>query len=174
MKKLKEIFSSRKTFWFIGTFVAGMVFWVGFTTAVHYMDSPEFCGMCHIMDEVVDSHAASSHADLECGDCHVPAGNIATKLIYKAKVGTGHVYYTLLAPKDIPNVLHAKEETKKVVEANCIKCHEAMLGNIDHTAKSDCVSCHRGLPHGVQSFKNKEWNEEPKSGELLKNKDGVN
>ncbi|MDF2557273.1 MAG: nitrate/TMAO reductase rane-bound tetraheme cytochrome subunit [Bacillales bacterium] len=173
MKKLREIFSNRKTFWFLGTFIAGVVFWVGFTSAVHYMDTPEFCGTCHIMDDVVNSHAASAHADLECGSCHVPAGNIATKMIYKAKVGTGHVYYNLFAQEDIPNLLKAKEETKEVVEANCISCHKAMLGNVEHTAKEDCGSCHRGLPHGQQSFKTKEWNKEPKPGELLKNKEGV-
>jgi cytochrome c nitrite reductase small subunit len=173
LKKLKEIFSKRITFWFIGTFIGGMVFWVGFTTAVHEMDSPKFCGMCHIMNDVVSSHNASTHAELNCTDCHMPPGNVFSKLVFKAKVGTGHLYYNAIAPEDIPNRLHAKQESKDIVEANCISCHKAVLKNTDHSAKEDCVSCHRGLPHGEQPYKTKEWNEVPKPGELLKNKEGV-
>ncbi|MDF2557187.1 MAG: nitrate/TMAO reductase rane-bound tetraheme cytochrome subunit [Bacillales bacterium] len=170
---MKEVFRQKKTYWFIGTFIAGCIFWAALTTGLHMLDSPEFCGMCHIMDDVVASHAASTHAELDCNDCHMPQGNTFSRIIFKTRVGSGHVYYNILDPEGIPNRLEAKPETKALIEVNCIRCHKATIKNIDHSAKKDCSSCHSGLPHGTQSYKTKEWNEEPKSGELLKKKEGI-
>lgn len=142
----------------VGIFV-GILLMVGGTKTMGYTDSAEFCSSCHIMEAVVESAAGSSHAQLACNDCHLPQDNKVVKIVDKARVGMGHIYYNTIASDSIPDVLHATDWTINIINDNCISCHEDIAANdktlaaAAHDVKENCTDCHRSTPHGVQSFK---------------------
>lgn len=55
------------------------------TYAWEYTNSPEFCGTaCHTMPPEYTSYLASPHARIDCVDCHIGRGFIATRITRKA------------------------------------------------------------------------------------------
>lgn len=169
LKKFLSI--DKKMLLFIGVFV-GIILSVVTVKGLAYSDSPEFCSSCHIMTQVHDSFTDSTHAELACGDCHLPHDNIVNKLTEKAKAGMGHVYYNTLGVEKIPGVLHTTENSQEIINENCISCHENTVKNISHDAKDSCSSCHEAVPHG-NGFKTEDYFKPAKSGELLENKGGT-
>ncbi|WP_330217060.1 cytochrome c nitrite reductase small subunit [Geobacter pickeringii] len=107
-------------------------------------ESPEFCASCHVMG---DQYAAWSHAGahrrLKCVDCHLPNGNPVVHYVWKSIDGmkdvisfnTGH----------IPDPITLSGHGTKVLQANCIRCHEATVARMDTTRQ--CWGCHRQLRH---------------------------
>ncbi|MDQ0154112.1 cytochrome c3 family protein [Robertmurraya andreesenii] len=161
---------NKKMLLFIGVFV-GIILSVVTVKGLAYSDSPEFCSSCHLMTQVHDSFADSNHADLACGDCHLPHDNIVHKMTEKAKAGMGHIYYNTLGVEKIPGVLHATENSEKIIKENCVSCHENTVKNVSHDAKEDCTDCHQSVPHG-KNFKTEDYYKPAKPGELLENKGG--
>lgn len=156
----------------LASIFVGIIISVVSVKTLAYSDSPDFCQSCHIMNNVHDSFADSTHAGLSCNDCHLPHESTVGKLVYKAKVGMGHVYYNTLGEDKIPDVLHPTASTKEVIQQNCIDCHENTLQNVSHDAKENCVDCHQSVPHG-KGFKTEDYYKKPNSGELLENKGGT-
>lgn len=110
------------------------------------LDSPEFCGICHLMDVQLQSHATSAHRDIGCNSCHSPRGFFRGP-ITEALVGTKHL--TILVAGQSPLVPHASGWSKQIVEENCRLCHERLLRSLQHGApEKRCVECHRQTPHG--------------------------
>ncbi len=169
---MKKLLAVDKKILITMALLIGIFLSVGITKAMGYSNSSEFCSSCHIMTDVNQSFMNSAHATIECGDCHLPHDNVVTKYAYKAKSGLGHIYYNTLGTKDIPQVIHASESTKELMDANCISCHKPVVENVKHDAKDSCVSCHRAVPHGTD-FKTEDFNQKPKPGQLLKDKGGV-
>lgn len=135
----------------VGIFAVGFIFSSIFQASLAFMDSPKFCGSCHIMNEVVDSHENSAHAKLSCNECHMTHGlSTPGKVVFKAQAGSKHVYYNTIAREDIPDNLHISDKQAKVVQKNCIRCHSKTIENVSHKAKEMCVECHRDVPHGMQ------------------------
>ncbi|WP_077211328.1 cytochrome c3 family protein [Bacillus dakarensis] len=162
----------KKKLWlFIGVF-AGIILSVVTIKTFAYTDSAEFCSSCHIMTNVHDSFSESTHANLACSDCHLPHDTMANKLYNKAKAGLGHVYFNTLGEDKIPDVLHATDNSEEIINDNCIGCHESTLDNVSHDAKESCSSCHEAVPHG-NDFKNEDFFQPAKPGELLENKGGT-
>lgn len=168
LKKFLSI--DKRMLLFIGVFV-GIILSVVTVKTLAYSDSPEFCSSCHIMTQVNDSFAESSHTELACGDCHLPHDNIVNKLTEKARAGLNHIYFNTLNVDGIPAVLHTTDNTKEIIKENCIGCHENTVEDISHDAKDNCSDCHQGLPHG-NDFKNEDYFKPAKPGELLENKGG--
>lgn len=51
--------------------------------AVHHMESPQFCGSCHVMTPEATTHVDSPHSQVTCAECHVgdgASGWVASKL----------------------------------------------------------------------------------------------
>ena len=112
------------------------------------------------MNAPVETMLNSSHAQLSCNDCHLPHENIVSKLVTKARVGLGHIYYNSFASSKVPDVLQATDWTIEVVDENCKTCHENTVSMVEHgDAKELCTDCHRSTPHGKQFFKTDEFNE---------------
>ncbi len=42
--------------------------------AVHHMETPQFCGSCHVMTPEARAHADSPHSQVTCAECHVGDG----------------------------------------------------------------------------------------------------
>ncbi len=169
----KRFIKSKKTRYISGGILIGILLLVGVEKGMAYMDSPEFCSSCHIMEPVTASFEESTHSNLDCNDCHMPEGNLISHAIFKAKVGSGHFYYNTFAEEKIPVNIEAKEETKEIIKENCISCHENTVNDVSHQSKEDCVECHVSVAHGTKPHRGVDMDEAPKSGELNQNKGGI-
>src|SRR5690606_37661675 len=63
----------------LGGFIAGIIFWGGFNTALEYTNTEKFCISCHEMETNVYQELTStihytnrSGVRAVCSDCHVP------------------------------------------------------------------------------------------------------
>jgi cytochrome c nitrite reductase small subunit len=123
-------------------------------------NDPAVCVNCHVMREQYDGWLhGSHHAVATCNDCHLPHDNVIHKLFVKASNGYHHSKAFTLMNFDDP--IHIKAGNARVLEANCIHCHEGMVDEItahgtlgmptDPGQKADlygCVRCHPGVGHG--------------------------
>ncbi|MDD5361633.1 MAG: cytochrome c nitrite reductase small subunit [Ignavibacteria bacterium] len=125
-------------------------------------DKPETCVNCHVMFPQYASWQHSSHARVAaCSDCHVPHNNIFSKYFFKAKDGLRHT--TIFTLRMEPQVIMIKDAGKEVVEENCERCHEGLMGyyhtlgngRLDEMDEENetirCWSCHKEVPHGKVS-----------------------
>ncbi|WP_163379994.1 cytochrome c nitrite reductase small subunit [Cyclobacterium sp. SYSU L10401] len=125
--------------------------------ASYLSDDPQACVNCHIMTPQYITWNHSSHREVaHCNDCHVPHDNIANKYFFKAKDGLYHAsVFTMRAE---PEVIKALGPSIRVIQNNCIRCHEdqvtdaKMVGFVEsHKEKRTdrtCWECHRDVPHG--------------------------
>lgn len=137
-----------------------LVFYVGNATS-YLSDKPETCVNCHVMFPQYSSWQHSSHARVAtCNDCHVPHNNVFSKYMFKASDGLRHTAMFTLRLE--PQVIKIKEAGKEVVEENCERCHEHLLGYYHSTGSGRenedeeesevmCWSCHKEVPHGKVS-----------------------
>ena len=88
--------------------------------ALHYMDSPAFCGQaCHMpMHPQFTAWQAAPHSEVTCTACHVGEG---AKALVRAKLaGTRQLYHVLTnqVPKPIPGVADMRPALE-----TCGNCH---------------------------------------------------
>jgi cytochrome c nitrite reductase small subunit len=112
--------------------------------AMQATDQAAFCGSCHVMREAALTHKQSVHAKLACNECHAPAG-LGSKIPFKAATGSADIAANLA--KHYSEVIHAQKNHKDVVNANCIRCHEATVAQAAMDMKPYCAECHRQVPH---------------------------
>ena len=107
-------------------------------------ESPDFCSQCHVMGPQYEawSHMGAHRRKL-CVDCHLPNGNTGIHYIWKAIDGLKDVlfFYSGSVPERIKLTAHGE----KVLQANCIRCHESTVEFVNHDRK--CWECHRRLIH---------------------------
>ncbi len=120
-------------------------------------DDPKACINCHIMKEQYDQWATGPHhARATCNDCHVPHDSLLSKYLVKAEHGYRHSKgFTF---QDFHEPIRLQADGVKIVEANCVRCHEELSHNvanaprIDNAANADqgagCLHCHAGMGHG--------------------------
>lgn len=123
------------------------------SNALSYLsERPETCVNCHVMKTHYVSWSKSAHrANASCVECHLPQDNFIKKYIFKAKDGFRHSY--VFALKLESQNIRIKEDGKKVVQENCIRCHINQLQNISLSKMTlnenhYCWNCHRETPHG--------------------------
>lgn len=134
---MKRVVLLLGVFLFIAVFGAGM--------AVRLTESAEFCASCHIMDVHYQTWVHSSHREeTNCNSCHVPDGLI-NKPLYKAKSGLADAYVFFI--KGSPANIELKADSRKIIQNNCVKCHEILVSDIGKGDGLDCYHCHR-TPHG--------------------------
>lgn len=153
---LKKLDKKLLLFTIIGAFI-GIALFAGTAETLKATDTAEFCASCHVYESTVTHFQESNHANLKCNDCHTPNDSKLAKYTYKAKSALGHGYMYTVNSDEIPDVIHASDSSKEVVQKNCISCHEASLENVVHDAKGSCIECHRQVPHGKGSFKSEDW-----------------
>ncbi len=120
--------------------------------APSYMsDAPETCMNCHVMTQAYVTWNHSSHRNVAtCNDCHVPHDNVVNKYLFKAKDGMRHASMFTLRLE--PQVIQLSTGAVPVVEQNCRRCHESLVGEVHLRAwqpgDNRCWDCHREVPHG--------------------------
>ena len=136
----------------LGVFAGLGVLTIHVSRAPSYMsDSPETCMNCHVMTQAYVTWNHSSHRNVAtCNDCHVPHDNIVNTYAFKAKDGMRHASMFTLRME--PQVIQLSAGAVPVVEANCRRCHQQLVGEIHARAwtpdDNRCWNCHREVPHG--------------------------
>jgi cytochrome c nitrite reductase small subunit len=154
----------------------GFIFYT--SNALSYLsDAPETCINCHIMVPEYATWNHSSHREhATCNDCHVPHDNIFNKYYFKAKDGLRHA--TMFTLRLEPQVIFIKQDGKKVVRQNCVRCHNNLLTDEKTDAMThykhwdkrerECWDCHREVPHGrVNSLSSTPYARIPIKSEII-------
>ena len=156
------------------SFVAGIIFWGGFNTAMEMTNTLEFCTTCHEMrDTVYKEYKETIHYSNRtgvraiCSDCHVPKDWVH-KMIRKSQASL-EVWGKLTGSIDTPEKFEAKRmqlanhEWARMKDSNsreCRNCHnfDAMSAELQKQtpykkhmkAKEEgktCIDCHKGIAH---------------------------
>jgi cytochrome c-type protein NapC len=118
-------------------FIAGIIFWGGFNTAMEATNTLEFCTTCHEMrDNVYQEYKETIHYSNRtgvraiCSDCHVPK-DWTHKIIRKAQA-SGEVWGKLTGTIDTKEKFEAKRMELATHE------WDRMKGN----GSRECRNCH--------------------------------
>ena len=162
----------------LGGFVAGIVFWGGFNTALEVTNTEKFCISCHSMrDTVYPELQGTIHWEnnagvrATCPDCHVPH-NWTDKIARKMQASK-EVFGAIVGTIDTPEKFEAKrlelaQHEWKRFAANksleCKSCHSydsmkwdemsprAQVQMKKAAAKDQsCIDCHKGIAHHLPS-----------------------
>ena len=159
-----------------GGFIAGIVFWGGFNTAMEATNTLEFCLSCHEMKNTVyQEYKTTIHASNRtgvravCSDCHVPKDWIH-KMQRKIQA-SGEVWGKLTGTIDTKEKFEAKRlelakhewaRMKNSDSRECRNCHSYASMNMEvqdkmakkkHTQAAEpgsgktCIDCHKGIAH---------------------------
>jgi len=120
-------------------------------------NDPQACINCHIMAPQFATWQRGAHGrGVTCNDCHVPHDNVVRSYFFKAQDGMRHAFMFTFRLE--PQVIQIREGGRTVVQENCIRCHEHLVGgasiidvtadNAPHGAGKLCWECHRETPHG--------------------------
>ncbi len=155
-------------------FVAGIIFWGGFNTAMEATNNLEFCIGCHEMEEnVYEEYKPTIHYSnrtgvrATCPDCHVPDPWIH-KMIRKVQA-SNEIYHKLLGTVDTPEKFDEHRLTmakrvwntmKSTDSRECRNCHNLESMNPEFQRPrarkqhmnafengQTCIDCHKGIAH---------------------------
>ena len=160
----------------IGTvcFIAGIIFWGGFNTAMEATNKLEFCISCQEMrDNVYQEYKKTIHYQNRtgvraiCSDCHVPKdwGHKMLRKIQASNEVWGKITGYIDTPEKFEShrmelATHEWARMKGSDSRECRNCHnfDAMSGIIQKQtiynkhmkAKAEggtCIDCHKGIAH---------------------------
>ena len=155
-------------------FVAGIVFWGGFNTAMELTNNEPFCISCHEMrDNVYVEYRDTVHASnrsgvrATCPDCHVPK-EWSYKIVRKIQA-SNELLHKALGSIDTPEKFNAKRlqlaqnewaRMKRTDSRECRNCHN--FESFDYAEQNrrsakahqtglnegqTCIDCHKGIAH---------------------------
>ncbi|MCK2167647.1 cytochrome c3 family protein [Thalassospira xiamenensis] len=159
----------------LGGFVAGVIFWGGFNTALEATNTEKFCISCHEMQDNVFAELKStihysnrSGVRATCPDCHVPhewTDKIARKMQASKEVW-GKIFGTIstrdkFVEKRLELAQHEWARLKANNSLECRNCHSAESMDITRqspraveahekflfTGEKTCIDCHKGIAH---------------------------
>ena len=119
-------------------------------------NDPKACVNCHVMRDMYDSwQKGSHHALATCNDCHLPHDFVGK---YIAKMENGYNHGTRFTMQDFHEPIMIHQKNKKIVQANCVSCHQTLIAesvgakrgtHVDHDRSTDCTRCHQQTGHGA-------------------------
>jgi len=159
----------------LGGFIAGIIFWGGFNTALELTNTEKFCTGCHEMRDNVFAELKStihysnrSGVRATCPDCHVPhewTHKIARKMQASKEVW-GKIFGTIdTREKFVEHRLElASHEWARLKSNNsleCRNCHSSDSMDLTRqgpraqeahttfllTGQKTCIDCHKGIAH---------------------------
>jgi nitrate/nitrite reductase NapC/NirT family c-type cytochrome len=160
-------------------FVAGIIFWGGFHTAMEASNTETFCIGCHEMEENVyieykDTIHYSNRTGVRatCPDCHVPKDWVH-KVARKIKA-SNELYHKAMGSVDTPEKFEAKRlklarnvwrVMKETDSRECRNCHD--YESMDYVKQGrravqqhikgfdggeTCIDCHKGIAHSLPAM----------------------
>jgi cytochrome c-type protein NapC len=166
----------------IASFIAGIIFWGGFNTALEAANTEQFCTGCHEMhDNVYQELQGTIHftnrsgVRAKCSDCHVPhnwTNKIARKMQASKEVW-GKIFGTIntrekFEEKRLELASHEWKRFKANNSLECRNCHQ--FESMDFTRQSKravdahstflargektCIDCHKGIAHRLPDMAN--------------------
>jgi len=160
-------------------FMAGILFWGGFNTALEVTNTEEFCISCHEMEEnVYREYQDTIHYNnrtgvrATCPDCHVPKDwmfKVARKI-----QASNELFHKVLGTIDTPEKFEAKRlelarhvwATMKANDSReCRNCHD--YESMDYPKQGQravkqhikgfdehqtCIDCHKGIAHSLPAL----------------------
>lgn len=157
-----------------GVFVAGIIFWGGFNTAMEATNTKEFCISCHEMEAFVYEEYKGTVHDVNrsgvgavCSDCHVPK-DWTHKMIRKIKASKelwGKFTGKINTPEKFDThrlqlAMNEWERMKATDSRECRNCHhfdsmmpeyQAPRARQQHLNAmkngQTCIDCHKGIAH---------------------------
>ncbi|MGO1461395.1 MAG: pentaheme c-type cytochrome TorC [Marinobacter sp.] len=183
----------------IAGFVAGIIFWGGFNTAMEVTNTEAFCTSCHEMrDNVYQELQETVHWENRtgvraiCSDCHVPhnwTDKIARKMQASKEVW-GAIFGTIdtrekFEAKRLELAQHEWARFSANNSQECRNCHN--YDSMDWDKMSDearrfmmpaaernqsCIDCHKGIAHNLPAEMNTAM--DPALARLLSQAEGVN
>jgi cytochrome c-type protein NapC len=168
-------------------FIAGIIFWGGFNTAMEMTNNESFCISCHEMkDNVYEEYKETVHYSnrtgvrATCPDCHVPKEWIH-KVIRKVKA-SNEVLHKVLGTINTEEKFEAKRlqlaknvwrTMKKTDSRECKNCHNFEFMDFTeqgrravkaHSTGLDsgktCIDCHKGIAHELPDMHGVKGNDE--------------
>ena len=165
----------------LGGFIAGIVFWGGFNTALEATNTETFCTSCHEMqDNVFEELKGTIHytnrsgVRATCPDCHVPhdwTDKMGRKMQASKEVW-GKIFGTIDTREKFEAMrLQLAQNEWRRMKANdsleCRNCHG--FAYMDFTRQSKraanahatdlasgaktCIDCHKGIAHRLPDMK---------------------
>ena len=164
----------------IGGFIAGIVFWGGFNTAMEMTNREPFCVGCHEMQNNVFQelkptihYANRSGVRATCPDCHVPhdwTDKLARKMQASKEVW-GKIFGTINTREKFLDhrlvlATHEWARLKANDSLECRNCHDydsmdltrqASRAARTHrtflaTGEATCIDCHKGVAHRLPNM----------------------
>ena len=136
----------------LGVLAGVGLFTFDYAEGFSYMSNdPEVCINCHIMESQYDSwQKASHHGVARCVDCHLPHDLVGK---YIAKTENGYHHSKGFTLQNFHEPIMIKEKNSRILQENCLRCHEDMVQNLVMSARSEensiqCVHCHQSVGHG--------------------------
>ncbi len=160
-------------------FVAGILFWGGFNTAMEWTNREAFCISCHEMEEnVYQEYRNTIHFSnrsgvrATCPDCHVPK-DWTHKIIRKIQASK-ELWHHFLGTVDTPEKFNMKRlelaenewrRMKATDSRECRNCHNfeyfdySIQGRRSTRMHQDgfsegktCIDCHKGIAHQLPAI----------------------
>ena len=179
IKKLRNPSTATLGSLLIAGFVAGVIFWGGFNTAMEATNTEAFCIGCHEMkDNVYQEYKDTIHyanrtgVKATCPDCHVPKPWIH-KMVRKVQA-SNELLHKALGTIDTPEKFEEKRlqlaqnvwrSMKHTDSRECRNCHnyESMdFGEQQKRAVANhskgleegatCIDCHKGIAHSLPAL----------------------
>ena len=165
----------------LGGFLAGVMFWGGFNTALEVTNKEAFCISCHEMksnpyEELKQTIHFTNRSGVRatCPDCHVPhnwTDKIARKMQASKEVW-GKLFGTIdtrekFLDKRLELATHEWNRLKSNNSLECRNCHSAESMDITRqnpraakmhetylfTGERTCIDCHKGIAHSLPDMK---------------------
>jgi cytochrome c-type protein NapC len=164
----------------VGAFIAGIVFWGAFNTALEFANTETFCTGCHEMRDNVYAELKStihftnrSGVRAKCSDCHVPhdwTGKIARKMQASKEVW-GKIWGSIdtrekFVDKRLELAQHEWARFKANDSLECRNCHDyeymdltrqSVRAQNQHSMyllnrERTCIDCHKGIAHRLPNM----------------------
>jgi cytochrome c-type protein NapC len=162
-------------------FVAGIIFWGAFNTALEFTNTEGFCTSCHemranVFEELKTTVHYSNRSGVRahCPDCHVPhnwTDKIARKMQASKEVW-GWLFGTIDTREEFIEhrlvlAMHEWARMKANDSLECRNCHSAESMDITRqspravdshqrflfTGEKTCIDCHKGIAHQLPDMR---------------------
>ncbi|WP_153101898.1 NapC/NirT family cytochrome c [Paraburkholderia hayleyella] len=180
----------------LGGFIAGVVFWGAFNTAMELTNTEAFCISCHEMRDntyaelkstIHFSNRSGVHA--KCSDCHVPhnwTDKIARKMQASKEVWAKVFGVVNTREKFEAKRLDLAEHEWARFKANdsleCRNCHSFDYMDFSRqspraqeahqrylgTGEKTCIDCHKGIAHQLPDMKQAQMDELARQAKVQK------